>query len=125
MPFAPLTLDEDADNLYMNIEKIRYTLRFMNVAVDCSQEMKEKCPAAVHIDGTARPQLLHKEGNSRIRKMLEIYRSLKGVATIINTSFNIHEQPIVCAPSDAVKSFNEGGLDFLVLNNFMVWRKSI
>ncbi len=123
MPFAPVSLDNEVDNLYLNTGKIRYTLRFMNVAVNCTQEMKMKCPGAVHIDGTARPQILHKEDNPRLYRTLEIYKNLKGLSTILNTSFNRHEEPIVCSPEDAIKSFLECGLDYLVLNNFLLWRK--
>jgi carbamoyltransferase len=122
MPFAPVTLDKEARNMYLDIDKIIYTLRFMNVAVDCTREMKEKCPGAIHVDGTARPQILHREDNPRIYKILEKYQDLKGMATIINTSFNKHEEPIVCSPEDAIKSFLGCDLDYLVLNNFLVWK---
>lgn len=121
MPFAPLTLDEEADRLYEGIDKIRYSLRFMNVAVDCTNQMRKECPGAVHVDGTARPQILCREDNPRIYKILQIYKNLKGTSTIINTSFNKHEEPIVCSPWDAVKSFLECGLDYLVLNNFLIF----
>ena len=123
MPFAPVSLDREVDNLYLDMDKIRYTLRFMNVAVDCTQEMKMKCPGAVHVDGTARPQILHNEDNPRLYRMLEIYKNLKGTSTIINTSFNRHEEPIVCSPEDAMKSFLECDLDYLVLNNFLVCKQ--
>jgi carbamoyltransferase len=124
MPFAPVSLSEEARSLYTGTEKIDYTLRFMNIAVDCSPAMKEKCPGAVHIDGTARPQILHKEDNPRLYAILQEYKKVKGTATIINTSFNRHEEPIVCAPEDAVRSFLECGLDYLVLNNFLVCQKN-
>lgn len=122
MPFAPVTLDKEMGRLYKDIEKIRYTLRFMNVAVDCTEEMKNKCSGAVHIDGTARPQVLYREDNPRLYAILEIYSALKGISTVINTSFNRHEEPIVCSPSDAIRSFIECNLDYLVLNNFIVWQ---
>ncbi len=122
MPFAPVNLDYETDHLYPNIDKIRYTLRFMNVAVDCTKEMKERSPAAVHVDGTARPQILLKADNPRLYRILETYRGLKGTSVILNTSFNKHEEPIVCSPEDAIKSFLECELDYLVLNNFLVWQ---
>lgn len=124
MPFAPVTLDSEAQSLYQGLEKIDYTVRFMNVAVDCSQQMREKCPGAVHLDGTARPQILHEEDNPRLHRILQAYKKIKGTSTIINTSFNRHEEPIVCSPEDAVKSFLECGLDYLVLNNFLIWQKT-
>jgi len=123
MPFAPVSLAEESERLYLDIDKISYTLRFMNIAVECSREMKEISPGAVHINGTARPQILFREDNPRLYKILQIYKSLKGTSTIINTSFNSHEEPIVCSPEDAIKSFLSCNLDYLVLNNFLVWRR--
>ena len=123
MPFAPVSVEEEVDKLYVGIDKVRYSLRFMNVAVDCSEEMKEKCPGAVHIDGTARPQVLYKKDNPRLYKILQIYKGLQGVATVINTSFNRHEEPIVCSAQDAIQSFLDCDLDYLVLNNFLAWKK--
>ena len=125
MPFAPVTTQEEVGELYVGIDKVRYSLRFMNVAVDCSEEMKEKCPGAVHIDGTARPQVLCKEDNPRLYKILQIYKGLQGVATVINTSFNRHEEPIVCSAQDAIQSFLDCDLDYLVLNNFLAWKKRV
>jgi carbamoyltransferase len=125
MPFAPMTLDSEADSLYIDIETIRYTLRFMNVAVECTNAMKQMSPGAVHIDGTARPQIVYKEDNPRIYKVLQIYQRLKKTATFLNTSFNRHEEPIVCSPDDAIKSFHECELDYLVLNNFLVSKNSV
>lgn len=124
MPFAPVTLDKEMGRLYKDIDKIRYTLRFMNVAVDCTEEMKNKCPGVVHIDGTARPQILYREDNPRLYAILEIYSTLKGTSTVINTSFNRHEEPIVCSPEDAIKSFLECKLDYLVLNRFLAWSRN-
>jgi carbamoyltransferase len=125
MPFAPMNIDKEAEELYLNIKKIRYTLRFMNAAVECSEKMKRLCPAAVHVDGTARPQILSKEDNPRVYEIMELYRALKGTSAIINTSFNRHEEPIVRSPQDAVKSFIECELDYLVLNNFLVSLKGV
>ncbi len=120
MPFAPVSLDTEAHDLYLEIDKIMYTLRFMNIAVECTRRMKERSPAGVHVDGTARPQILYREDNSRIYKILESYNKIKGTATLLNTSFNRHEEPIVCAPDDAVKSFFECNLDYLIINNFII-----
>lgn len=120
MPFAPVTLDLEAEDFYENIEAVRETQRFMTVAVDCTEKMKTSCPAAVHVDGTARPQILSRGDNPRLYGILEYYRKRTGVGTILNTSFNRHEEPIVCSPEDAVKSFKECNLDLLVLNNYLV-----
>jgi len=125
MPFAPISLAEETPKLYNDIDKINYTLRFMNIAVSCTDEMKTRCAGAVHVDQTARPQIIYEDDNHRLRTILEFYRSLKGISVIINTSFNRHEEPIVCSPEDALRSFVECELDYLVLNNFLLCKENI
>jgi hypothetical protein len=77
-------------------------------------------PAAVHVDGTARPQLITKEINASYYKIVKEYKKLTGIPGIINTSFNMHEEPIVASPDDAIRSFLEGSLDYLAIGNFLV-----
>jgi carbamoyltransferase len=72
------------------------------------------------VDGTARPQLIEESSNPRYYKILHEYFKLTGIPSLINTSFNLHEEPIVCSPSDALRAFQEGGLDFLVLGNYLL-----
>lgn len=124
MPFAPVSLDMEADSLYRDTDGACYALRFMTLAVDCTEKMKRVCPGGVHLDGTARPQILSREDNPRLYRILELYRGKKGIGTVLNTSFNRHEEPIVCAPEDALKSFEECGLDVLALNNFLIFKES-
>ncbi len=115
MPFAPITRAENSDQCYLNISRVERAARFMTVTVDCTKFMKEKCPAVVHVDGTARPQLIDHEGNGFIHSVLTHYYDLTGIPTLVNTSFNIHEQPIVCSPEDAIQGFFESGLDYLLI----------
>ena len=81
---------------------------------------KRDCPAAVHIDGTARPQFVSAENSPSFHKILTEYYKLTGVPTVINTSFNMHEEPIVCTPDDAVRAFLQGNLDYLAIGEFLV-----
>jgi hypothetical protein len=82
--------------------------------------MKKAMPAAVHVDGTARPQLITKEINASYYSIVKEYKKLTGIPGIINTSFNMHEEPIVASPDDAIRSFLEGNLDYLAIGNFLV-----
>ena len=102
-----------------------YTAKFMTITFDCTEWMKKNCPGAVHVDGTARPQLLSKEDNPRFYKIVDEYRKLTGIPSIINTSFNIHEEPIVCSPADAVMAFKLGHLDYLAIGNYLVKNEKI
>ena len=67
--------------------------------------MKRDCPAAVHVDSTARPQLVSAEGSPSFHRLLTEYYKLTGIPSVINTSFNMHEEPIVCSPDDAIRAF--------------------
>ena len=120
MPFAPVTLEEYADQCYENLEGARYASRFMTVTFDCTAWMKERCPAVVHVDGTARPQLINRETNPSYYRIVDEYRKITGLPSVINTSFNMHEEPIVCSPRDAIRGFLDGGLDYLAIGNFLL-----
>ena len=115
MPFAPISRIEDAEQLYKNIDRVRHTAEFMTVTVDCTEKMKKACPATVHIDGTARPQLVSREHNLLIHNILTQYQEISGIPALVNTSFNVHEEPIVSSPEDALRGFFLSGLDYLYL----------
>jgi carbamoyltransferase len=120
MPFAPVTLSEYADECYLNIKGAEKTSQFMTITFECSDKMKNQSPAVVHIDGTARPQLVSENINPRYYKILSEYYNFTGIPSIVNTSFNMHEEPIVCSPDDAITSFLQSGLDYLSIGNFLV-----
>ncbi len=120
MPFAPATLIEEAHRCYLNHAGAEYTAEFMTITFDCTDFMKEKSPAAVHVDGTARPQLLHPDHNPGFYDILKAYYERTGIPTVINTSFNMHEEPIVKTPADALRAFRLGRLPYLVLDDLLV-----
>jgi carbamoyltransferase len=120
MPFAPVTLAESADQCYRDLDGARYAAEFMTITFGCTPWLQERCPAVVHVDGTARPQLIHRDTNPGYYRILEEYRKLTGLPVLINTSFNMHEEPIVCTPRDAIRAFVQGGLDYLLLGDRLV-----
>ena len=95
----------------------------MTIAVDCHKKITEESPAVVHIDKTARPQIVGNE-NIGLKKILEAYKNLTGFSSLINTSFNIHESPIVCTPEDAILAFRQANIDYLLIGNYAVSSKS-
>jgi carbamoyltransferase len=119
MPFAPVTLFEERDRCYKNVAGAEHAAQFMTVTLDCTDYMKKASPAAVHVDGTARPQLVHEEANPSYYRILSEYHRLSGIPSLINTSFNMHEEPIVNSPADAVRAFLDGNLDYLAIGNFL------
>ena len=118
MPFAPIILKRKIKD-YMYVKNLNDYL-FMTITCLCKKIMIKKAPAAVHIDKTARPQIIDKDINPRINSILENYYKITGVPVLINTSFNMHEEPIVCTPVDAIRGFIDGKLDYLVINNFLI-----
>ena len=120
MPFAPAVLDSEKYNLFLNCQGCEKTSEFMTITFDCTDEMAEKCPAAVHVDKTARPQFVSERTNESFHKIISAYHKLTGVPAVINTSFNMHEEPIVCSPKDAVRAFLLGNIDYLAIGDYLV-----
>jgi carbamoyltransferase len=104
----------------VNVAGAEHAAEFMTMTFDCTEYMRKTCPAAVHIDGTARPQLVRREVNAEYYDILKEYEKLSGIPCLINTSFNMHEEPIVCSPADAVRAFLQGNLDGLAIGPYFV-----
>ncbi|MBN1779890.1 hypothetical protein JW948_02095 [bacterium] len=121
MPFAPSTLMEEDESLYHRVQANRFPAEFMTITFDCTEKMQKSAPATVHVDATARPQLVTEKINASYTRILRAYRKRSGLATVINTSFNMHEEPIVCTPDDAIRAFKLGHLEFLALGRFLVF----
>ncbi len=118
MPFAPSVLAEHADALFEGVAKARHTAEFMTITFDVRAEWRKRIPAVVHVDGTARPQLVRAATNPLYHKLISAYHALSGIPLVLNTSFNVHEEPIVCAPAEAVQAFVQKRVDALAIGNF-------
>lgn len=116
-PLAPSMLEEYGREVF----GVEHHDPFMITVLKVSEEWKEKIPAVVHIDGTARPQMVNKEVNSRYWNLINEFRKLTGIPMLMNTSFNCQE-PIVCTPQDAINTFKNANFDALVLENNLVCR---
>lgn len=119
MPFAPVILQEYAKEYFPDWEEDQVTARFMTITYDASEIARKNIPAAVHVDGTARPQVIRREDNPGYYDILREYHAITGVASVINTSFNMHEEPIVRTAEEAIAAFQAAGLDALVLGPFL------
>jgi len=120
MPFAPVTRVEDAPALYRGLAKAPDAARFMTVCFEATDALRRDGPGVVHVDGTARPQVLAREENPEVYAILEAFRARTGIGTLINTSFNLHEEPIACTASDALRAWREADLHALLLGPFLV-----
>jgi len=120
MPFAPATLAKQADDCYEHLEGARDAARFMTITLDCTVKMRDACPGVVHVDGTARPQLVDAETSPDFFAILSAYHARTGLPALINTSFNLHEEPIVCTPADAIRAFLQGRIDYLAIGDHLI-----
>jgi carbamoyltransferase len=85
-------------------------------------DRKADIPAATHVDGTARIQTVSREHNPGFWRLLDEFRALTGLPVLLNTSFNVKGEPIVCSPDDAVSCFLKTELDYLVLGSHICTR---
>ncbi len=120
MPFAPVCLAEHTQHCFEGTAGGELAGRYMTVTFDASEHFKKSSPAVVHVDGTARPQLLHEAENPSFYRLLSLYHERSGCPDLVNTSFNLHREPIVCSPEDAVRAFTTSGIDVLVAGPFLV-----
>ena len=111
MPFAPMARRRDAAALFADVSALAAPLRYMTAAILCTEETRRRYPAVVHADGTARPQLLD-DGEPAVVLLDELER-LTGDRMVINTSFNLHDEPMVCRPADAARSARAAGIRFV------------
>lgn len=117
MPFAPIMRKETATQ-WLNIPQNAWTAtEWMTITVQAKRELIEMCPAIVHVDGSLRPQLVSKDTHPVLWQLLYQHEKMTGEPALINTSFNRHEEPIVCTHEDALRAFVESGLDALWLGN--------
>ena len=123
MPFAPVILDKFAHKMIKNYRTNDIdSCQNMTMCTDASNLMKKIAAGAVAKDGTIRPQIIKKKTNKLLYNILLEYYKITKVPSIINTSFNLHEEPIVRTPSEAIKSFKISKLDVLVLGDYILER---
>ena len=116
-PYGPTIL---ADAAAEYVEGAGVASPFMLVAMPASTAAKARIPAAVHVDGTLRPQTLPREVNPALYDTIARFRDRTGVAAVVNTSFNLAGQPMVSSARDALTTFTASGLDALVLGDWVL-----
>jgi carbamoyltransferase len=123
MPFAPVVRRERCAELFDLPESLMYTAQFMTVTCNVKEAWRARIPAVVHVDGTARPQLVNRDMNPLYYDILAHYERITGVPALINTSFNVHEEPIINRPEEALKALQMGRVDY-VATETTLWRKA-
>jgi carbamoyltransferase len=115
-PFAPIVLAERAREIFEGDEDSP----FMLLAKRVRSEWRDKIPAVVHVDGTARVQTVRQEHNAVLHRLLKEFAAITGVPVLLNTSFNVKGEPIVETPRDAVECFLTTGIDYLAVHDMLV-----
>ena len=118
-PFAAIVLEEDTAKYF----DCAYPNPYMLLVYNILPEYLGKLPAITHVDNSVRIQSVNKTENPQMRELLEAFRDETGYSVLVNTSFNIKGEPIVCSPYDAVRSFSLADMDYLVMGNFVVAKK--
>jgi carbamoyltransferase len=115
-PYAPAVLEERVSDYF----EAKQFSPFMLLAAKVREDKKEMIPAVTHIDGTARVQIVNKTTNPKFWSLLRAFEGISGVPMVINTSFNLRGEPIVCSPAHALDDFLRSEMDVLVMGNFVL-----
>ncbi len=115
-PFCPSLLTEYRESYLVNSREEP----FMITSFDVQPEKRDKVPAVVHVDGTARPQTVRREINPCYWSLIHRFGELTGEYMILNTSFNIKGEPIICHPREAIRCFYDSGIDVLILGGVIL-----
>lgn len=115
-PFAPVVLEERLTDYFVN----GICSPFMTQTFTATERAKREIPATVHQDGTSRIQTVIKESNPRLHELVELFERRTGVPVLMNTSFNVAGEPIVCTPADAIKTFTNSGIDAVLLEDILI-----
>ena len=114
MPFAPVIAADKAATVFDVNAVNAYACRFMTITCNVKPEWRERIAAVVHVDGSARPQTIERDTNPLYYDIIAAFERESGLPVLVNTSFNVHEEPIVNKPSECLKALIDGRIDFVV-----------
>ena len=125
MPFAPVCKFEDASSLF-HLDNFKDLTSFQYMTMTCGvrENWIERIPAVVHVDKTARPQILPENDSSFASEILTEFKSQTGIPCLINTSFNVHEEPIVRTLNDGIRALQSRAVDWIATENRLIKIKS-
>jgi carbamoyltransferase len=122
MPFAPTILKERETDYLVNPKGLGSP--YMMLAFPTQGKRHEEIVAAIHPqDATARPQILEESWNPEYYRIIREFERRTGIGAVLNTSFNLHGEPIVCSPADAVDTFERSGLPHLALGHWLISKR--
>ena len=119
-PFAPSVLEERTGEYFT----VDHPSPFMILVFDVRPEKRALVPAITHVDGTGRVQTVSRQTNPRYWALIKAFERLTGVGVVLNTSFNVMGEPIVCQPQEAIECFLSTGIDRLIIGDYLVEKVS-
>ncbi len=122
-PFAPVVCADDAPTYFECDMPVPEATDFMLMVYPIKKEWQSKIPAVTHVDGSGRLQTIRREQNARYYDLVKSFGKRTGIPILINTSFNIRGEPIVCTPEDAYRCMMGTGIDYLIMDNFIIKRE--
>jgi carbamoyltransferase len=117
MPFAPVVLEQHAAEVFDIHEGNYHATRFMTITCAVRPHWRKRIAAIVHVDGSARPQVIREDDNSLYFRVLSQFHNRTGVPVLVNTSFNAHEEPIIDTPDQALRALVDGRVDYILTEN--------
>ena len=123
MPFAPYIHESDAADVFDITDANRYASRFMTITVNVKDQWRDKIPAVVHVDNTARPQIIIDSDNPLYASILKEFKKITGLPVLVNTSFNAHEEPIINTPRECLTALLKERIDFVVTDRAVYTNK--
>ncbi len=118
-PLAPSTMRESMKDYFVDPTDHEFMILMMKF----NEEGSKRLPAVCHVDMTARPQSVDRRENKNWHKLIKTFKEIKGVGTVVNTSFNLAGEPLVETPKDAIRSFALGGFDALYIEGWLVKKR--
>ena len=115
-PFAPAILEENVKDFF----EVQENSDFMEKALKIKANKRKLIPSVTHIDGTGRLQTVNRKTNKKFYDLIYKFYNKTGIPVLLNTSFNIQGEPIVCSVEDAIKNFYLSGLDELYIGDFLI-----
>lgn len=119
-PFAPVVCEDDALKYFECDEPIPLPTDFMLMVYPIKKKWHKKIPAVTHVDDSGRLQTIRRKQNPLYYDLIKEFGKLSGIPILINTSFNIRGEPIVCSPYDAYKCMMGTGIDYLIMGKFLI-----
>ena len=123
-PFAPVVCEDDALKYFLCDKPVPKPTDFMLMVYPIKKQWRQKIPSVTHVDGSGRLQTIRKQQNPLYYNLIKEFGKLSGIPILINTSFNIRGEPIVCTPDDAYKCMMGTEIDYLVIDKFLIKKKN-